>query len=182
MPPLAVAVTGGIGAGKSEALRAFARRGVPVLSADEVVHRLLAQDEDVRERLAQRFGTTDRGRIAEIVFADRAELAWLEQLLHPQVARVEREWREGLEADVCAVEVPLLFETGADARFDAVVVITAPDELRRARTSVPADARSDRLLPDEEKMRRAHFAYVNDGTLEELDAFVGSVLDTLSAR
>ena len=87
MPPLAVAVTGGIGAGKSEALRAFERRGLPVRSSDEVVHRLIAGDPDVRAALEQRFGTTDRARIAEIVFADRDELGWLERLLHPRVRR-----------------------------------------------------------------------------------------------
>ena len=85
MRPLRVAVTGGIGAGKSEVLSAFARRGVPTLSADQVVHDLIAGDENVRAALEERFGTTDRRRIGEIVFADRVELEWLEQLLHPRV-------------------------------------------------------------------------------------------------
>src|SRR5436309_4793613 len=80
-----VALTGGIGAGKSEALRAFARGGAAVCSSDEIVHRLIAADAEVRKALEARFGTTERGLIAARVFADRAELDWLERLLHPRV-------------------------------------------------------------------------------------------------
>jgi dephospho-CoA kinase len=181
VPPLAVAVTGWIGAGKSEALRAFERRGVPVRSSDEIVHRLIAADPDVRAALEERFGTTDRGEIAAIVFADRDQLAWLEGLLHPRVREVHLAWRDELDADVAVVEVPLLYETGADAVFDAVVVITAPEAVRARRSRAVAQ-RSSRLLPDEEKARRADFVYVNDGSLEELDAFVGDVLDRLRGR
>ena len=82
---------------------------------------------------------------------------------------------------MCAAEVPLLYEAGADGYFDAVVVITAPDEVRAARRAVPMDDREQRLLPDEEKALRADFVYVNDGSLEELDAFVSGVMARLSA-
>jgi dephospho-CoA kinase len=181
MRPLTVAVTGGIGAGKSEALKAFARRGVPTLSADEVVHRLIAGDVEVRAALEQRFGTTRRARIAEIVFADAGQLAWLESLLHPRVRRATEDWLAGLDAEVAATEIPLLFETGGEGRFDAVVVITAPEDVRAARTPQARDTRNQRLIPDEEKVARADFAYVNDGTLDDLDAFVGRVLERLRA-
>jgi dephospho-CoA kinase len=179
MGQLAIAVTGGIGAGKTEALRAFARRGIPTLSSDEVVHRLIAEDPEIRAALEERFGTTERPRIAEIVFADPVELAWLEALIHPRVGREERRWRAGQdEVPVIVEEIPLLYESGAEERFDAVVVVTAPEEVRATRTN--RLARSFRLLPDEEKVRRADFVYVNDGTLEELDTFVGSVLERLA--
>jgi dephospho-CoA kinase len=180
--PLAVAVTGGIGAGKSEALRAFARRGVPTLSADEVVHRLIAEDPDVRAALEERLSTTDRARIGEVVFADAGELSWLEALLHPRVLRAEEEWLAGLDAPIAVTEIPLLFETGGEERFDAVVVITAPPDVRAARSPASTGARAGRLLPDEEKLARADFAYVNDGTLERLDDFVGDVLERLRGR
>jgi dephospho-CoA kinase len=193
--PVAVAITGGIGAGKSEALAAFARHGAAVLSADEVVHRLLRADEQVRQALLERFGNDvrgedgeiDRAALARIVFADRGELEWLEALLHPRVLREHLVWREALARDssppvLCATEVPLLYEVGAETRFDAVVVITAPEGLRRQRTKVSPDERGQRLIPDEEKVRRAEYAYVNDGTLEELDAFVGSVVEDLVPR
>jgi len=178
---LTVAVTGGIGAGKSEALKAFARRGVPTLSADEVVHRLIANDGEVRRALEERFGTTDRAEIAAVVFADGDQLAWLESLLHPRVRRVTAEWLADLEADVAATEIPLLFETGGESRFDAIVVITAPEDVRAARTPWADDTRSRRLIPDEEKVARADFAYVNEGSLDELDEFVGRVLERLRA-
>jgi dephospho-CoA kinase len=180
MAPLTVAVTGGVGAGKSEALRAFARRGVPTLSADAVVHRLIAEDPDVRAALSERFGSTDRSAIAAVVFSDPDQLAWLEALLHPRVREAEEAWVAGLDAPVAAIEIPLLFEVGGESRVDAVVVITASDEVRAARGGVPGDGRGRRLIPDSEKVVRADFSYVNDGTLDELDAFVGGVLEQLT--
>jgi len=182
MPTVTVAVTGGIGAGKTEALRAFARRGVPTQSADEIVHRLIAEDPEVRSALEERWGTTDRARIAEIVFADREQLAWLEGLLHPRVRDEEEAWLAGVDGEVAVTEIPLLYETGGEKRFDVVVVITAPAELRTSRSQrAAADARAERLISDEQKVERADFAYVNDGTLDDLDAFVGRVLQHLQA-
>ncbi len=163
-------------------MRAFERGGAAVLSSDAVVHRLIAQDAEVRASLEERFGTTDRARIAGIVFADRAELEWLEQLLHPRVRAEYAAWRDQLDdsVDVAVAEIPLLYETGGEALFDAVVVVTAPEAVRAARLpdGVLAE-RSDRLLPDDEKVRRADFAYVNDGSLAELEAFVARVLEEL---
>jgi dephospho-CoA kinase len=189
--PVAVAVTGGIGAGKSEALRAFARRGAAVASSDEIVHRLLREDDEVRAALEQRWGEpvftpsgkVDRAAVAKIVFADPDELAWLEGLLHPRVIAAYLAWRDALVgADVAVVEVPLLYETGGEARFDRVVVITAPPAVRARRSALlDADRRTDRLIPEDEKVARADFAFVNDGSLEELDAFVARVLERIRA-
>ena len=145
------------------------------------MHRLLRDDPIVREAVEARFGTSERPRIAEVVFSDRQELAWLEELLHPRVRDEYLGWVDGLgdSVDVAVVEIPLLYESGSDELFDAVVVITAPEELRAARTQVPVEQRSGRLIPDDEKVSRADFAFVNDGTLEELDLFVGEVLAQL---
>ena len=191
--PIAVAITGGIGAGKSEALAAFARHGAAVISSDEIVHRLLRDDEDVRARLVERFGEAilddegrvNRGAIAEIVFADREALAWLEGLLHPLVVQEYLDWREQLAEGedpprVTVTEVPLLYEVGGQERFDVVVVVTAPPGVRAARTEVDAEEREPRLLPDSLKVTQADFAYVNDGTLEELDDFVEGVVRELT--
>jgi dephospho-CoA kinase len=144
---------------------------------------LLAEDEDVRQAIRERWGEDavgDRGRIAEIVFADGKELGWLERLLHPRVRARTAEWLRSVEASVAVVEIPLLFETGGEERFDKVVVITAPREVREARRPL-VDAREARLIPDEEKVARADFSYVNDGTLEELDSFVAGVVDSVSS-
>ncbi len=193
--PLAVAITGGIGAGKSEALAAFARHGAATVSSDQIVHRLLREDAGVREALLERFGEgildqanqIDRRAVAEIVFPDPEALDWLEGLLHPVVVREYLDWREQLgrlpnPPAVCVTEVPLLYEVGGQERFDAVVVVTAPAEIRAARARVPSELREPRLLPDEEKAARADYVYVNDGSLEELDAFVAGVMDDLVAR
>jgi dephospho-CoA kinase len=193
--PVAVAITGGIGAGKSEALAAFARHGAAVISSDDIVHALLREDEEVRAALLDRFGERildeagqiDRAAIADVVFADREALAWLEALLHPRVSEEYLAWRDELARlpdppAVCATEVPLLYEAGSEDRFDVVVVITAPEELRAQRASVPVADRQQRLIPDEEKARRADFSYVNEGTLEELDGFVAGVMQQLAVR
>jgi dephospho-CoA kinase len=191
--PVAVAITGGIGAGKSQALYAFQKAGAATVSSDEIVHHLLRSDPDVREALVQGLGEgilgadgeIDRGRVAELVFADREKLAFLERTLHPLVAAEYLRWREQLAElpsppRVCVTEVPLLYESGAEERFDKVVVITAPAKLREQRRRVPLDDRDERLLPDAEKVKRADYAYVNTGTLDELDAWVAGVMQELS--
>jgi dephospho-CoA kinase len=190
--PVAVAITGGIGAGKSEALRAFARHGAATVSSDEIVHHLLQRDE-VKQAIVERMGNgvvapggeIDRGALGTIVFNDRAALDWLEQLLHPLVSAEYLQWREDLASlpnapRVAVTEVPLLYETGGDARFDKVVVITAPKQLRRMRSEVAADDRESRLIPDHEKVERADYSYRNVGSVEELDAFVESVMRDLT--
>src|SRR5207244_3237567 len=137
----------------------------------------------LRERWGERVigaDGADRAAIAEIVFDRPDELAWLEALLHPKVVQEYLAWREQQTAAVAVTEVPLLFETGGDERFDVVVVVTAAPELRAERSHVRADERERRLIPDGEKVQRADFVYVNDGTLEELDAFVGDVMAQLT--
>ncbi|HEY7002681.1 MAG TPA: dephospho-CoA kinase [Gaiellaceae bacterium] len=192
---MAVAVTGGIGAGKSEALKAFARHGAAVVSSDEIVHQLLRSDETVQGALRERWGDSvfgadgqvDRRRVAEIVFSDRTELDWLEALLHPRVVAFYLAWRDRLAElpdppAVCVTEVPLLYEVGGEKRFDAVVVVTASPEVRVSRQIGPMTEREERLIPDEDKVARADFAYVNDSSLEELDAFVADVLARLDTE
>ncbi len=192
-PPVAVAITGGIGAGKSEALSAFARHGAATVSSDEIVHHLLRR-EDVRQAVVQQMGNgivgldgeIDRGALATVVFNDPDSLRWLEELLHPLVSAEYLQWREALALlpeppPVTVTEVPLLFESGAETRFDKVVVITAPKQLRRARSVVATDERESRLIADVDKVLRADYAYRNLGSLEELDAFVASVMSDLTA-
>ena len=191
--PIAVAITGGIGAGKSSALASFRSHGAATVSSDEIVHHLLATDPEVKQALVERLGeeilgedgAPDRERIALRVFKDRDALDFLEKLLHPLVSREYLAWREQLAAlpnppRVCVTEVPLLYEAGGEKRFDKVVVVTAPAKLREARRGGRTDDRESRLLPDREKTKRADFVYVNTGTPEELDAWVAGVMATLS--
>lgn len=193
--PVAVAITGGIGAGKSTLLAALRANGAATVSSDEIVHNLLAHDDGVRDALVERMGPgvlaedgrPDRRKIAERVFGNRSLLEWLEGLLHPLVSREYLEWREQLAAlddppAVCVTEVPLLYEVGAEERFDKVVVVTAPRQLREQRRRVPLDSRDDRLLPDREKVRRADYHFANTGEFEEIDRFAIELLAALTAE
>jgi dephospho-CoA kinase len=186
-----VGLTGGIGAGKSEALAAFARLGAATLSTDQVTHELLA-DPEVRGALVERWGEAvtangevDRGKVAEIVFADGGELAWLESQLHPRVGAHVIGWRNRLSpaTEVAVVEVPLLFEAAMEDAFDATVAVVAADELREGRLRERGQAglagREDRQLDQDEKANRADHVVRNDGTLEDLERAIGEVLAEL---
>jgi dephospho-CoA kinase len=191
--PVAVAITGGIGAGKSEALAAFARHGAATVSSDEIVHHLLRRDE-VKAALVERLGhgivspegEIDRGALGTVVFNDRRALDWLEALLHPLVSAEYLQWRDELARlpdapKVSVTEVPLLYETGGEERFDKVVVITAPTKLRRARSHVATEDREARFLPEADKLKLADYSFKNTGSIEDLDAFVASVMHDLSS-
>ena len=177
-----VGLTGGIAAGKSEALAAFARLGAATISSDALVHELL-DDPEVRARLVERWGEEvvsdgglDRGRVGAVVFNRADELEWLEGVLHPLVSERVASWRRRVSGDVpvAVVEVPLLFETGMDDAFDTTVAVVAADETRAERAGARGtellERRSERQLTQEEKAARADHVIRNDGSLEELEA------------
>ena len=183
-----IGLTGGIGAGKSEALAAAERLGAATLSTDRVAHDLLDRD-DVRALLVERWGrevapdgAVDRGRVAEIVFERPDELRWLESQLHPRVGEAVLEWRQALgdDVEVAVVEVPLLFEAAMEGAFDATAAVIAADPVREERLAARGQpglaGRESRQLDQEEKARRADHVIRNDGTLEELESEVGAVL------
>jgi dephospho-CoA kinase len=191
--PLTIGLTGGIAAGKSEALAAFGRLGAATLSSDAVVHDLL-EGEPLRATLAERWGPevapdgapTDRRRIGGIVFADPDELKWLESTIHPLVGAETAAWIAGLPEDtkVAVIEVPLLFEGGRANVFDTTVSIVAGEEVRRERAAsrghALVDAREARQLTQEEKAERADHVVVNDGSVEDLEAALSALLAKLS--
>jgi dephospho-CoA kinase len=191
-----VGLTGGIAAGKSEALKALERLGAATLSSDAVVHELLETDE-VREQLVRELGpevapngTVDRSAIAERVFGDEERRAWLEGLLWPRVGRRIAEWREELARRdppprAAVVEVPLLFEAGMDKAFDATVAIVADESVREERAGARGHAgvasRTARQLSQEEKSQRADYTVRNDGTLGALELKLSGVLASIGA-
>jgi dephospho-CoA kinase len=191
MAPLKIGLTGGIAAGKSEALKAFERLGAATLSSDAVVHELLDSDE-LRERLVERWGPhvapdgkVERAKIGEIVFADPEQLTWLEQQIHPLVQQRTAAWLLSLpaETEVAVVEVPLLFEAGSDKVFDTTVAVVTADEVRRERAAARGhalvDEREARQLPQSEKAERAEHVVVNDGSVEELEGALSALLEKL---
>ena len=189
-PPL-IGLTGGVAAGKSEALAAFGRLGAETISTDAITHELLASDE-LRELLIDRWGpevapngAVDRERVGAIVFEGPEELAWLESQLHPRVGARILAWREALrdDAELAVIEVPLLFETGMESLFTAVVSIVAPDSLREQRIAERgvglAAEGSGRQLSQEEKAERATYVVVNDGTVAGLEQSLAELLPKL---
>ena len=190
-----VALTGGLGAGKSTALAALEELGAATLSTDAVVHELLATDE-LRDRVADRLGpevvrdgAVDRAAVASRVFDSPDDREWLEGLLWPRVGERIASWRAAIEAAdpppaAAVVEVPLLFEAGIEAGFDHTVAVCADEAVRAARAGARGHAavegRAGRQLTQEEKAQRADFAVRNDGTVEELKAELSRVLATMS--
>jgi dephospho-CoA kinase len=184
-----------MGAGKSTALAALERLGAAVLSTDAVVHELYAGDERLREAVVERWGAevapggvVDRAAIARRAFADEAERRWLEGLTWPLVGERVGAWLTQARARrpaprAAVVEVPLLFEAGMEALYDATIAIVAPEELRRERAAARGHElqvqRTARQLDQEEKARRATFAVRNDGTERELAAKLSEILDKL---
>jgi dephospho-CoA kinase len=189
--PLKIGLTGGIAAGKSEALKAFARLGAATLSSDAVVHELL-ESAPLRQRLSERWGPEvvdfegiNRAKIGEIVFADPEELSWLEEQIHPLVQEQTARWLLSLPADteVAVVEVPLLFEAGSDKAFDTTVAVVTGDEVRRERAAARGhtlvDEREARQLTQPEKAARAEHVVENDGSVEDLEQALSALLEKL---
>lgn len=189
-----VGLTGGLGAGKSESLRALAELGAATLSTDAVVHDLLASDElrdIVTERLGPEVapdGRLDRSLIAERVFGDDEARAWLEGELWPRVGQRVSAWKQEVEAldpapPAAVVEVPLLFESQMEAAFDATIAVIADESLREERAGARGHAavseRNGRQLSQAEKAERADFEVRNDGTLDELRHTLSQVLAKL---
>lgn len=194
--PIAIGLTGSIGAGKSAALAAFARHGAAVLDSDAVVHALYLRPA-VQAAVTGRFGpavvlsdgSIDRAALGRIVFADPAALAWLEALLHPLVGEASERWteRERARADpprVLVQEVQLLFEGDGAHGFDRTLLIDAPDTVRHARIAARGSLarvaeREARLLPAAERRLLADDVIVNDGDLVALDDAIRLYLDRL---
>jgi len=184
-------LTGGIGAGKSEALRAFERHGAATLSSDDVVRGLYSRP-DVRDAVVDRFGRrvltaegeVNRGALARIVFADAAELRWLERLVLPLVSEEFVRWRdehERMGTPLLVHEAPTLFEAGVEDRYDTIVAVTAPAGVRENRRPGAAE-RMQHQLPEAEKAARADVVYENSGSLEDLDAFVARLVERIRRR
>jgi len=196
---LKVALTGGIATGKSYVLEQFRRLGVPCLDADALAHGVMAAGTEATTAIAARFGqemlapdgSVDRARLGPVVFADAAARRDLETIVHPAVSRAITAGLRAFEligdAPLAIVDVPLLYETGADAKFDKVIVTECPPDVQIARlmarglTEPAARQRLAAQLPTADKAARAGFVIRTDGTFADTDSQVERVLRALTS-
>ena len=191
-----VALTGGIATGKSYVLDQFRRRGVPCLDADELAHGVTAAGTEATAAISARFGagmlaadgSVDRKKLGPIVFADASARRELEAIVHPAVHRAVAAGLRGFELlgdPLAMVDVPLLYETGAEKGFDRVVVTAcAPDRqvarlLERGLTEDAARQRLAAQWPTEKKTARADFVVKTDGTLEDTNHQIDEIYRAL---
>ncbi|MFZ0127557.1 MAG: dephospho-CoA kinase [Xanthobacteraceae bacterium] len=192
---LVLGLTGSIGMGKSTTARFFAEEGVPVLDADAVVHALYDGEAVAAIETAfpgtSKDGRIDREELSRRVVGDPAALKRLESIVHPLVRAAQARFLADAErsgAPVAVLDVPLLFETGGDQRVDAVVVVSAPADVQRARTLDRAgmtaekfDALMQKQTPDAEKRRRADFIVDTSQSFDSARAQVRAILAAVRA-
>ena len=188
-----MAVTGPLACGKSTFVRMLGEMGADTVSADGIVHDLLARDPDTVSKVVERFGEDVRGEtgidrraLARAVFGDERALQDLEDILHPLV-REETDRRVAASgADLFVAEIPLLFEGGRSGQFDHTVAVTAPEERRlawaaqRGMGEEQVRAIEARQLPQEEKARRADLVVQNDGDLDTLSGRAREVFEMVT--
>jgi len=197
---LRIALTGGIATGKSHVLDQLRRRGVPCLDSDALVHGITSAGTEATAAIANRFGadvlatdgSVDRAKLGPIVFADPAARSDLEKIVHPAVYRAIEAGLRGFEQmggyPFAVVDVPLLYETGAEDKFDRVVVTTCSPELQLARlrargmSDIEARQRIAAQWPSEEKIARADFVITTDGPFEDTDRQIEAVLTALGSK
>jgi dephospho-CoA kinase len=188
--PVLVGLTGGIGSGKSEALSAFRRHGAATLSSDETVRSLYGRGvvkRAVRDHFGEGVigpdGAVDRAAVGRIVFADPDELRWLEGLLLPLLSEEFARWRDAQVregAQLLVHEAPTLFEAGVGDRYDVIVTVTAPEDVREQRRPGSRPQMKNQL-PESEKAARSDHVYENTGSLEDLDRYVAGLAERLLA-
>jgi len=201
LPPtpimLKIALTGGIATGKSYVLQQFRHRGVPCLDADLLAHGVIAAGTEATAAIAARFGAdllaadgaVDRAKLGAIVFADPNARRDLEAIVHPAVYRAIAAGLRAFELvghyPMAIVDIPLLYETGRAADFDAVIVAVCPPEMQLARlvergmTPAHAQQRMAAQWPTEEKAARANIVIRTDGSFAETDRQVAEAVATL---
>jgi dephospho-CoA kinase len=187
--PYVIGLTGGIGMGKSETAKIFAAEGVAVHDADAAIARLYGKGGAAVEAIAKAFpgtvkdGAVDRAQLSARVVNDPAALARLEALVHPLVQQDRKDFLKNSPAPIILFDIPLLFEIGAEREMDAVVVASAPEQVRRARvlarpgmTAEKFESLKARQLDDAKKRQQAHYVVMTDKGLEHAREQVKMIL------
>jgi dephospho-CoA kinase len=196
--PMMVGLTGSIGMGKTETAKMFARLGIPVYDADAAVHRLYEKGGAAVPEIAKVFpdsvkdGRVDRAELTKLVTADKDAFKKLEQLVHPLVGQEQRAFLDEARAkgaEIVVLDIPLLFEAGGHARVDAIVVVSAPAHIQRARVLARPGMTEDKLdhilsrqMSDEEKRAKAHFVVETDKGLNHAFEQVKSIVAALEKQ
>jgi dephospho-CoA kinase len=194
--PYVIGLTGSIGMGKTETARLFAAEGIPVHDSDAAIARLYGKGGAAVDAIAREFpgavkeGVVDRERLSALVVQDPSALGRLEKLVHPLATAERRKFVESAKAPIIVLDVPLLFETGADTEVDAIVVVSAPEHVQRARvlarpgmTAEKFEALKSRQTSDAEKRQQAHYVVMTDKGLdharEQVKMILGDILQKL---
>ncbi len=192
---LIIGLTGGIGMGKSTAAKILAGFGLPIHNADQAVHMLLQKNGKAVKPIAKIFpeafshGAIDRSMLGKMVFGKPAKLKKLENILHPLVRKAEQNFLKQAKRDqapAVVLEIPLLFETGAEKRCDLTVCVTAPNAIQKARVLMRKDMNTAKMkailarqMPDAEKRRRADFVVKTGVSVADTKRQLRSILDHL---
>ena len=193
--PFVIGLTGSIGMGKSETAKLFAAEGVPVHDADAAIARLYGKDGAAVEIIAHAFpgtvkdGAVNRAALSAVVVNDPAALKKLEALVHPLVTAERDEFLNKASTPIVLLDIPLLFETGAHADVDAIVVASAPEAVQRARvlsrpgmTAEKFEALKARQLGDAQKRQQADYVVMTDKGLDHAREQVKMILADIRAK
>jgi len=190
-----VGLTGSIGMGKTETAKMFAALGVPVYDADAAVHALYAKGGDAVGPIGAAFpnaikdGAVDRAALSKAVLGNPEAFKQLESIIHPLVAKVQLDWldlQKKSGADLVVLDIPLLFETGGEARVDKTVVVSAPAHVQRTRvlarsgmTEEKLDAILAKQVPDAKKREKADYVVDTSRGLADARAQVSEIVKHL---
>jgi dephospho-CoA kinase len=189
-------LTGGIATGKTYVANRVREAGVPVVDADALSRDVVAPGTAALAAIRKRFGpdavrrdgTMDRIRVGQIIFKDKRARLDLEAIIHPAVAKAINDFFAGLpkRTPFAVADIPLVFETGRDKEFDAIIVVACPRELQLQRlmernklSKEDAERRLAAQLPIEQKVKKATYVIRNDGTFAETDAQIDALIASL---
>ena len=189
---LRIGLTGNIASGKSAVANVWRRLGARIIDADVLARAAIAEGTPGHQRVIETFGTADRAKLRDVIFRDPVRRRQLEQIIHPEVARLRQEKEAELEqggVHVIVNDIPLLFEAGLQDQVDVIVLVDAPRDVRIQRiianrdiTRAEAERMVDAQMPSEDKRSRADYVIDNSGTLEQLEQRAEATWRQLTTR
>ncbi len=186
-------LTGSIGMGKSTCAEIFEKMGVPIHDSDKAVHGLLANDPDTIQAVLKAFpelsSSINRSALGKLVFSHPTRRTQLEAILHPRVRSHQQEFLAAQSSEMALLDIPLLFETGADARVDYTIVVSAPIDIQKQRVLARPGMSEEKLaailsrqMPDEEKKKKADFIIHNDQGYDHLENQITEIIKQVKAQ